>query len=135
MYFIVCCGDNHVFTVEQLSDSSLIPANYVLPGAAFNIFFEDESSEFVFGAKQIVSICLICLVVIGVVVGCTYYCKKKRSDKLQKNIKLAPSYRKTIEINAVQKVPQPAAIATPQAGAKITTPDTKFIEDGGVNVD
>merc|ERR1711920_1078519 len=42
VYFIVCCGDNHLFTVEQLSDDTLIPADYTLPGAAFNIFYEDD---------------------------------------------------------------------------------------------
>merc|ERR1712228_216666 len=129
-------------TVEQLSDSSLIPTDYTLPGAAMDIFFEDEEEPF--GAKEIVSIVIICLIVIGGVIGCRYFYKKKQKSKVQqqtfdkKSAKLSPpSYsnaemaKKEIEMNTVRRDSQPAAIATPKIETNVTTPDTKFIQNEG----
>merc|ERR1712129_602161 len=79
MGLIVCCGDDRLFVDSQLDNRKLGTYGCTRDNGAFHfIYFEEEE---VFGAKQIISICLGVLTLIGIVVGAVYYYKKKKMKK------------------------------------------------------
>ena len=75
---VVCCGEGRQFSAEQLDEQAAL--NYHGEDAAFNVFFigEDET----LGAKEIIVICIICLLVIAAFVGAVYWYKQKRRGQV-----------------------------------------------------
>merc|ERR1712039_97584 len=64
---------------SQLNNRKLGTNGYGRWSDAFNFIYYEEDEEF--GAKQIISICLAVLLVIGAVVGVFMYCKKRKAGQ------------------------------------------------------
>merc|ERR1712048_1285064 len=59
--------------------TKIVPKNYVQEGAAFHVWFDEEDDAL--GAKEIVVIYIICLLVIGALIGIVYWYKQKKRGK------------------------------------------------------
>merc|ERR1719361_1793120 len=116
---VVCCGDGRSFTTEQLDEQAA--NDYNGEGAAFHIFFIDDEDASL-GAKEIVVICIICLLVIAACAGIGYWYKQKRRGQASFDESMNKNEKKT-ETAATTKTTSDGAESS--GTAKIEMPNTK----------